>query len=360
MVSRPRTSRSSPLGFASRLKSEEEAGRGVQESDANPMPRETVAAEPQVAPAAGRFDRVLADLFPELSRMAAKRAILAGDASLAGRVVTDPAATVQAGDAVGVRIAPPEPAEPAAQAMDLRVLYEDADLIVIDKPAGLVVHPAAGNADHTLVNALIAHCGASLSGIGGVRRPGIVHRLDKDTSGIIVAAKHDRAHLGLAAQFAAHSVDRAYAALVWGWPAPEGAFDGAIGRDPKNRKKMAVIARGGRTALTRYRVLERFAHRGKPLAALLECRLATGRTHQIRVHLAHAGHPVLGDPVYGRSRAARKDLPESIFSFPRQALHAGRLGFFHPVTSVWRQFDAAPPRDLLDLIGVLRQYGKPE
>jgi 23S rRNA pseudouridine1911/1915/1917 synthase len=319
--------------------------------------------KPLIASAPGRFDRVLADLFPALSRMAAKRAILAGEASLGGRVVTDPAAPVRSGETVAVRIAPPAPAEPVAQAIPLKVLHEDDDLIVIDKPPGMVVHPAPGSVDRTLVNALIAHCGASLSGIGGVKRPGIVHRLDKDTSGVMVAAKHDRAHLGLAKQFAAHSVDRAYTAVVWGWPSPTaGELDGNIGRDPRNRKKMAVLARGGRSALTRYRVLERFAIGGRPLAALVECRLATGRTHQIRVHLAHAGHPVLGDPVYGRARAGlRRDLPEAIFALPRQALHAGHLGFFHPVKGVFLECDADHPPDLLDLLGVLRQYrSKPE
>ena len=322
------------------------------------MPRGTVAVEPQVAAASGRFDRVLADLFPELSRVAAKRAILAGDATVGGAVVTDPAATVRAGDAIAVYIAPPAPAEPVAQAIPLVILFEDDDLIVIDKPAGMVVHPAPGSLDSTLVNALIAHCGASLSGIGGVRRPGIVHRLDKDTSGILVVAKHDRAHQGLAAQFAAHSVNRVYEAVVWGWPQPaEGEVVGNIGRDPRHRKKMAVLAHGGREARTGYRTVERFAGGGAPLAARLECRLATGRTHQIRVHLAHRGHPLLGDPVYGRAKAGRRrELPESISAFPRQALHARHLGFVHPVTSEWLEFDANPPGDLLDLLSVLRQY----
>jgi len=310
-----------------------------------------------LAATAGRFDRVLADLFPELSRMAAKRAILAGEATVGGKVVTDPALAVRAGAAIAVRIAPPVPAEPVAQAIPLTILYEDADLIVIDKPAGMVVHPAAGNADGTLVNALIAHCGSSLSGVGGVRRPGIVHRLDKDTSGLLVVAKHDRAHAGLAAQFAAHSVERAYWAVVWGWPSPvEGEIAGNIGRDPKHRQKMAVLGRGGRAALTRYRLLERFAWQGKPLAALVECRLATGRTHQIRVHLSHRGHPVLGDPVYGRARGSRRQgLTVEIAGFSRQALHARLLGFQHPITQKWLRFEGAPPADLLDLLNRLRQ-----
>jgi 23S rRNA pseudouridine1911/1915/1917 synthase len=323
------------------------------------MPRETVALAPQAATAAGRFDRVLADLFPDLSRVAAKRAILAGEATVDGRVVTDPSLAVKAGEQIAVAVAPPLPAEPIGQDIPLVILHEDDDLIVIDKPAGMVVHPAPGSLDHTLVNALIAHCGVSLSGIGGVRRPGIVHRLDKDTSGVLVVAKHDRAHQGLAAQFAAHSVERVYEAVVWGWPQPaQGEIIGNIGRDPRHRTKMAVVGRGGREARTGYLTVERFAGGGAPMASRLECRLATGRTHQIRVHLAHVGHPLLGDPVYGRARAGRRrNLPESISAFPRQALHARRLGFVHPVTSEWLEFDANPPGDLMDLLGVLREYG---
>lgn len=261
-----------------------------------------MALVPQVATAGGRFDRVLADLFPDLSRVAAKRAILAGEASIGGQVVTDPSASIRAGESVAVSLPPPVPAEPVGQAIPLAILYEDDHLIVIDKPPGMVVHPAPGSADSTLVNALIAHCGTSLSGIGGVRRPGIVHRIDKDTSGILVVAKHDRAHQGLGAQFADHSATRVYEAVVWGWPQPaEGEIVGNIGRDPHHRKKMAVLGRGGRAAQTGYRTVERFAGAGAPLAARLECRLATGRTHQIRVHLAHLGCPVLGDPVYGKA-----------------------------------------------------------
>jgi len=310
-----------------------------------------------IATHGGRFDRVLADLFPALSRVAAKRAILAGDAFLGEQAVFDPAVAVKPGAAIRLRLAPAVAAEPQAESIPLSILFEDEHLIVIDKPAGMVVHPAPGSRDGTLVNALIAHCGDSLSGIGGVRRPGIVHRLDKDTSGILVVAKHDQAHLGLAAQFAAHTAERAYLALVWGWPNPgEGAIEGNIGRDPKHRQKMAVLREGGRVALTRYQVRERFVWDSKPLASLVECRLATGRTHQIRVHLSHRGYPLIGDPVYGRARGSRRPhLPPSVADFPRQALHARLLGFNHPITQSWLVFESALPPDLLDLRNALRQ-----
>jgi 23S rRNA pseudouridine1911/1915/1917 synthase len=239
--------------------------------------------------------------------------------------------------------------------MDLPILFEDADLIVLDKPAGLVVHPAPGSPDRTLVNALLAHCGDSLSGIGGERRPGIVHRLDKDTSGVMVVAKTEGALAALSAAFAARDLDRAYLALCWGLPAmAEGRFEGPIGRDPRDRKRMAVVARGGKPALTHWRVLRGFGTG----AALLECRLATGRTHQIRVHLSAAGHPVVGDPLYLRRRpAAARALPEPVASrlldFPRQALHAARLGFRHPRTGQSLSFATDPPADMADLITVL-------
>jgi len=245
---------------------------------------------------------------------------------------------------------------PEAQAMPLDIRYEDADLIVLEKPAGLVVHPAPGNPDRTLVNALLAHCGDSLAGIGGVRRPGIVHRLDKDTSGLMVVAKSERAHAALAADFAARRIERAYLAITWAVPQPrEGEIAGAIGRNPANRKTMAVVSRGGRTAVTRYRVLRIF----KDVAALVECRLATGRTHQIRVHLAAHGNPLMGDPVYGRSRGRRRVLAPPIKAaldaFPRQALHAASLGLRHPATGEWLQFQSRLPRDMNDLITILER-----
>ncbi len=268
------------------------------------------------------------------SRSRIKALIAAGAVSGDGATISDPSRRVKSGQAVTLRIPATAPLEIAAQALPLDIVYEDEHLVVVDKPPGLVVHPAPGNPDRTLVNALLAHCGASLSGIGGVARPGIVHRLDKDTSGLIVVAKTDAAHHGLAAQFARHSVERVYAALVWGVPRPaEGEIAGAIGRSQGDRKKMAVVRDGrGKPALTRYRVVKRLAG---GLVSLIECRLATGRTHQIRVHLATAGHPLIGDPVYGRP-ASRRRLPAALSAavgdFPRQALDAFALGFIHPVS----------------------------
>ncbi|MEC7933677.1 MAG: RluA family pseudouridine synthase, partial [Pseudomonadota bacterium] len=227
--------------------------------------------------------------------------------------------------------------------------HEDADLIVVDKPAGLVVHPAAGNLDGTLVNALLHHCAGELSGIGGVARPGIVHRIDKDTSGLLVVAKTDKAHEGLARQFKDHSIDRAYAAIAYGHPVPAaGTVDSWIGRSDADRKKMAVHREGrGKHAVTHYRTMERL--RG---AALMECRLETGRTHQVRVHMAHIGHPLIGDPVYGRERKGFKSILETL-SFKRQALHAKTLGFIHPVTEKPLTFHSALPTDMQELLSAL-------
>ncbi len=267
---------------------------------------------------------------------------------------------------MAISIPPPAPPEPQAQHIPLIIVHEDSDLIVIDKPAGLVVHPAAGNRDGTLVNALLAHCGTSLAGIGGVARPGIVHRLDKDTSGLIVVAKTERAMRSLAKQFAAHAVERAYNAIVWGAPrAGEGLVEGNLGRNPFDRKRMAVLRGQGKPARTRYRVLETFPPAGqneeKPFASLVECRLETGRTHQIRVHLAHIGHPLIGDATYGRSRQApraktpaQKTAYDAAAIFPRQALHAGVLGFFHPTRQAKLRFESPWPADFADLVKVLR------
>jgi len=305
-----------------------------------------------------RIDRLLAARLPTLTRSRLKALIEAGHLTLGGAPLREPSHRAKAGQEFAIFVPQAVEAEPEGQAIDLAVVYEDQDIIVIDKPAGLVVHPAPGNPDCTLVNALIAHCGASLRGIGGVRRPGIVHRLDKDTSGLLVAAKTEAAHRGLVEQFAGRSVERAYDALVWGCPSPaEGEIAGNIGRSPRNRKKMAVLARGGRPATTRYKVRRRLAGGA---VALLECRLLTGRTHQIRVHLSHAGHPLLGDPLYGRAPAGcLRRLPEpaqaALRGLGRQALHARTLGFRHPTRGEPLRFESELPRDLKDLTNLLEE-----
>jgi 23S rRNA pseudouridine1911/1915/1917 synthase len=308
------------------------------------------------ADAGERLDRLIARQIAELSRTRVKRLLEDGRVSLEGATIRDPSLKVKAGQSFVLDLPPPVADVPEPQAMDLAIRYEDAHLIVIDKPAGLVVHPAPGNPDHTLVNALLAHCGESLAGIGGVKRPGIVHRLDKDTSGLMVVAKTEAAQAALAADFAARRITRAYQALVWGVPSPRaGEIAGNIGRNPQNRKKMAVLRRGGKTAVTRYRVLRAF----KDWATLLECRLATGRTHQIRVHLAAQGHPIIGDPTYGdrRSLGRLQRVPLSartrLATFPRQALHATELGFRHPATGEPIAFASPPPSDIGELISLL-------
>lgn len=298
-----------------------------------------------------RLDRLLAQALPELSRTRIKALILEGRVTRSrdGASVLDPAGKAEAGGGYVVTVPPPAPADPAAESLPLVVVYEDEHLLVIDKPAGMVVHPAPGSPAGTLVNALLAHCRGSLSGIGGVGRPGIVHRLDKDTSGLMVVAKNDAAHRGLAAQFAEHTLERAYRAVVWGVPRPgEGEIEGNIGRDPRNRKKMAVVAAGGKPALTRYRLLRPVG----TLAGLVECRLATGRTHQIRVHLASIGHPVVGDPLYGTVRARRAAgaaVTAVGAGFRRQALHAFVIGFWHPIMLKWLRFESELPNDIKDL-----------
>jgi len=302
-----------------------------------------------------RLDRALQRQLPLLSRSRLKQLILDGRVESGGRTLRDPARRVIPGAIVAVLLPDPEPAEPRAQPIALDIRFEDEHLIVIDKPAGLVVHPAPGNPEGTLVNALLAHCGPSLAGIGGVRRPGIVHRLDKDTSGLLVAAKTEAAHRALANDFAARRVERAYRAIVWGVPMPaSGEIAGNIGRSAANRKKMAVVGEArGRPAVTRYRVERRFGGADSGVAALVECRLLTGRTHQIRVHLAHIGHAVIGDPVYGgRARvgiARRGPIGAQIAAFPRQALHARLLGFAHPTTGETLRFDSALPADMAGL-----------
>lgn len=299
-----------------------------------------------------------------LSRARLQGLIKTGAVRLAGKAVSDANSKVKAGDAFVIELQPPVPAEPAGQAMDLDIVYEDRDLIVLNKPAGLVVHPAAGHADGTLVNALIAHCGDSLSGIGGVRRPGIVHRLDKDTTGLLVVAKNDAAHQGLSEQFQSHGADgrlhRYYLAVVWGHPPrPRGTIDAPLGRSRFNRTKIAVVRNedDGRRAVTHYSVVERFS--GPPDTALLRLTLETGRTHQIRVHLTHAGYPILGDSIYGTSHLASvKRLPDraqrALARLRRQALHATLLGFEHPRTGKRLQFERPPPADMQELIDALK------
>ena len=294
-----------------------------------------------------RLDRALADAVPTLSRERLKVLISAGAVTRASGLARDPAVKATAGEVIAVAVPDPIPAHNEAQDIPLVVAYEDEHLIVIDKQAGLVVHPAAGNLDGTLVNALLHHCGGSLSGIGGVARPGIVHRIDKDTSGLMVAAKTDRAHEGLAKQFAAHSIDRRYKAITGGAPMPpSGTVDAPLARSAANRKKIAVVP-GGKRAVTHYATLERLRD-----AALVECRLETGRTHQVRVHMASIGHALLGDPVYGRSRGATKVLLETL-DFRRQALHAAHLGFIHPVKSIALAFESPMPADMQELFSQL-------
>ena len=310
-----------------------------------------------------RLDRLLAMALPHISRSRLQQLIATGAISRAGMTIGDPNTRVKPLETYEVALPPPLPASPKGQDIPLTIVHEDADLIVVDKPAGLVVHPAAGNPDGTLVNALIAHCGTSLSGLGREIRPGIVHRLDKDTSGLLVAAKTERAMHSLAKQFAHHTVDRAYHAVAWGAPRrPDGVMEGDIGRSPFDRKRMAVLRGGGKSARTHYRVVEKFGDPLRPFASLLECRLETGRTHQIRVHLTHLGHPLIGDPTYGRTRmaprargAAEAEAFGAAQSFPRQALHAWLLGFKHPTSQQRMRFESAWPPDLVALIASLRR-----
>jgi 23S rRNA pseudouridine1911/1915/1917 synthase len=301
-----------------------------------------------------RLDRALAAALPSLTRSRVKALIESRRVSLAdgGTVVEEPSRKVKTGERYVVDIPPPEPAEPEPQALALDILYEDDDLLVLNKPAGLVVHPAPGNPDNTLVNALLAHCGDSLSGIGGVRRPGIVHRLDKDTSGVMVVAKNDATHHALSKLFAAHDLTRTYQALVWGAPKEKrGTIDAAIGRHPIDRKRMSVRTTSGKRAVTDYWLETRFGPPLQPIASLVGARLHTGRTHQVRVHLAHIGCPVVGDPVYGRRRNSAG--PEPLKTFGRQALHAAVLEFRHPGTGREMRFASELPQDMASLVAQL-------
>jgi 23S rRNA pseudouridine1911/1915/1917 synthase len=324
-----------------------------------------------------RLDKALSRDVPDdanLSRTRLARMIADGQVTLNGAVVTDPKTRVAAGDSIAITVPEAEESHIGPEDIALTVVFEDDDLIVIDKPAGMVVHPAPGSPSGTLVNALLAHCGDALSGVGGMKRPGIVHRIDKETSGLLVVAKSDRAHHGLAAQFEKHTVERQYKAVVYGLPdANDPRLRGVRGtsfepgnilkittqlaRHKTDRQRQAVLFQGGRHAVTRTRVVESFG--APPVACLVDCWLETGRTHQIRVHMAHAGHALVGDPTYGgRRKLARGAVPpaaeEAVRDFPRQALHAQLLGFTHPVSGEMLRFESELPQDMVDLIAALR------
>jgi 23S rRNA pseudouridine1911/1915/1917 synthase len=301
------------------------------------------------AHAGWRLDRALADAVPTLSRERLKALIRSGALVAGDNAVRDPSLKVKGSEEFRLDVPAPREAHNEAQDIPLTIVFEDDHLLVVDKAAGLVVHPAAGNFDGTLVNALLHHCAGQLSGIGGVARPGIVHRIDKDTSGLLVVAKTDVAHEGLAKQFAAHSIDRRYLAIVNGVPkTSEGTVDAPLARSSANRKKIAIVEEGrGKRAVTHWRRLKALRE-----SALVECRLETGRTHQVRVHMASLGHPLVGDPVYGRSGRAHGKLLNEL-GFHRQALHAAELGFIHPVTKNRLSFSSAMPPDMQELFNEL-------
>jgi 23S rRNA pseudouridine1911/1915/1917 synthase len=341
---------------------------GAMTSVLDPNAAVTLTVGPEQA--GQRLDKALALLAGEISRARLQQVIKEGGVSLNGAVFSDGSRKVIEGDTIALVMPAAKPADPVGQDIPLDVVYEDEHLIVIDKPAGLVVHPAGGHEDGTLVNALIAHCGESLSGIGGVRRPGIVHRLDKDTSGLLVVAKNDRAHQKLAKQFADHGrtgpLQRAYLAIAWGVPRlREGTIDAPIERSTRNREKMMVVKEGrGREAITHIELLERYPpllkglDETEPLASLIECRLETGRTHQIRVHMSHIGHPLLGDQLYGSGFATKAvrlpaDAQAALATLGRQALHAAILGFEHPASGEEMLFESEPPEDFANLQAVL-------
>jgi len=325
-------------------------------SDSSPHGPIRFTATP--AHAGQRIDRVLADTLGTISRSRVKTLIDEGRLRGDKGPITQPAEIVRVGAVYVLDLPAPIAATPRPQAIPFPILYEDADLIVLDKPAGLVVHPAPGNLDGTLVNALLAHCGPSFTGIGAERRPGIVHRLDKDTSGVMVVAKTQLASDSLTTAFATRDLERSYLALVWGLPTPlTGEIEGAIGRDTRDRKRMAVVEHGGKYALTRYRTTRAW----QTSLALLECRLATGRTHQIRVHLSGKGHPIVGDPTYLRrvpaaAKSIEQPLRGQLLDFPRQALHAASLGFKHPRTGRPMNFEAALPADMRALLQAVDSY----
>ncbi len=298
-----------------------------------------------------RLDKFLAEQLPEMSRAQIQRLITSGYVESDEVIIADNARKVKIGDSFQITVPPPVEADPEAEDIALDIVYEDEDLLVVNKPAGMTVHPAAGAYNGTLVNALLFHCKDNLSGIGGVKRPGIVHRIDRETSGLLVVAKNDMAHNKLSAQFAEHSIERTYQAIVYGVPQPlSGTIEGNIGRSPTDRKKMALLETGGKPAITHYQTLQAF---GRAIA-FVQCKLETGRTHQIRVHLNSRGHALVGDKVYVKNKKSELMLPaelkEKVNNFPRQALHAKSLGFVHPRTSKWLQFDSQLPEDMHNLL----------
>ena len=334
---------------------------------------ETGEVREAIAPAdAGdRVDAWLGKLWPDLSRSRVQGLIGAGKLSVDGTLVTHAKDKPRIGARYELILPPPEPAAPQPEAMPINVVFEDAHLIIVDKASGMAMHPAPGSMRGTLVNALLAHCGDSLSGIGGVARPGIVHRIDKDTTGLVVVAKHDAAHQGLAKLFAKHDLDRVYYAVTRGAPNDRvGTIENRLARSNEDRRKYVVVrdpkSEAGKHAVTQYWTIESFGQQpdaaiGRPAAALLECRLHTGRTHQIRAHLTHLGCPLIGDPLYGKQRAFRADGPHAdeaahaVAAFPRQALHAAVLGFVHPITGEELRFESELPADMADLLTILRK-----
>jgi 23S rRNA pseudouridine1911/1915/1917 synthase len=307
-----------------------------------------------------RLDAFLAKKLPDLSRTRIKCLIEEGSIQIVG-IKAEPSLHIKAGMVINAEIPDPTEPEPVGQDIPLDIVFEDEHLLVLNKPPGMVVHPAPGHYENTLVNALIAHCGDSLSGIGGVRRPGLVHRLDKGTSGLIVVAKNDKAHRGLALQFAHRSLKRTYHAIVWGLVMPvEDTIEGNIGRCSTDWRKRAVLAEGGKTAITDYKLIRAFG----TLASLIECRLRTGRTHQIRVHLTHRGHPLIGDPQYGKaprgtSATLLEQLKSPIEHFTRPCLHAARLQFYHPITNDFHEFTAEMHPDLEKVLETLEAFANP-
>ena len=322
------------------------------------MTENNIFLSPQVEPnqQGQRLDRFLSECFKQLSRSQIQRLIAAGNLSCDDSLIVDNAFKVRSGDIYQLEIPAPEEANPVPEDIELDIVYEDKDLIVVNKPAGMTVHPAPGAYSGTLVNALLFHCRDNLSGIGGVKRPGIVHRIDKDTSGLIVAAKNDITHRGLCDQFFVHSIERTYQAIVYGTPNPlQGKIETNIGRSPYDRKKMAVLQSGGKVAITNYKTLEIFGR----AASLVECKLETGRTHQIRVHMSSLGCNLIGDKVYEKAKKTSivfgsDELKKEVLTFPRQALHAKTLGFVHPVLGSYMQFSSELPDDMSMLLNRLR------